>query len=266
MRNSTSSSKSGGSSHGSSGYSDHGVGGSETTSETTGETTSETSGTVSDSVTTITTTSGIAVYGSSGDDVLTGGTGDDFLDGAGGNDMLSGGEGDDTLAGGDNDTLEGGDGADIFCLDLGGGASGAEGGAEGGGGLEDSHGGHQAMRGGHHGGGSCDKTETVETPETVVTPETPTDGTAATLMVTISDFQDGDQIALQMPDLEPGVLSDSAFALSTDTLTADTRFIFDATSGVLSYDADGSGSVEAIEFATLTGVSSLSASDFLILG
>lgn len=259
MRNSTSSSKSGGSSHVSSGYSDHGVGGSETTSETT----SETSGNVSDSVTTITTTSGIAVYGSSGDDVLTGGTGDDFLDGAGGNDMLSGGEGDDTLAGGDNDTLEGGDGADIFCLDLNGGASGAEGGAEGGGGLEDSHGGHQAMRGGHHGGGSCDKTETVETETETAEPA---ELSAATLMVTISDFQDGDQIAIQLHDIEAGALSDSAFALSTDTLTADTRFIFDATSGVLSYDADGSGSVEAIEFATLTGVSSLSASDFLILG
>ncbi len=61
------------------------------------------------------TTSGIAIAGGGGDDVVTGGSGDDQLYGNHGSDTLSGGAGDDELLGGqDNDTLSGGKGDDTL--------------------------------------------------------------------------------------------------------------------------------------------------------
>jgi Ca2+-binding RTX toxin-like protein len=41
--------------------------------------------------------------------------------------------------------------------------------------------------------------------------------------------------------------------------------IFNTATGALFYDADGSGKSIAVQFATLTGVSDLSASDFWIV-
>ena len=51
----------------------------------------------------------------------------------------------------------------------------------------------------------------------------------------------------------------------TEALEADDFLIFDAGSGKLYYDADGSGAGEAQQIALLDGVTTLSEADFLIL-
>ena len=52
--------------------------------------------------------------------------------------------------------------------------------------------------------------------------------------------------------LSLGSLSDGAFCLSTEAITADSRIIYNSTSGVLSYDADGSGFASSIDFARIS--------------
>lgn len=60
-----------------------------------------------------------------------------------------------------------------------------------------------------------------------------------------------------------GSLASTAF--TTGAETAATRFVYDTTTGFVSYDADGSGSGAAVHFATLTGHPSVTAADFLIV-
>jgi Ca2+-binding RTX toxin-like protein len=89
-----------------------------------------------------------------------------------------------------------------------------------------------------------------------------TGATASCGIDTITDFASGiDQIAVHIQGASTGTLSSTAFALSTETATTSTRFLFDANSGVLSYDADGSGSGAAIDIATLDGLPNITASD-----
>jgi len=58
---------------------------------------------------------GIALAGGAGDDILVSGSGDSYLGGGDGDDDLTGGAGNDTLDGGaGNDVMHGGDGNDIF--------------------------------------------------------------------------------------------------------------------------------------------------------
>ncbi|WP_245584656.1 hypothetical protein [Salipiger mucosus] len=60
------------------------------------------------------------LLGGGGQDLLEGGAGDDTLDGEADPDTLAGGTGDDWLLGFDGDELTGGDGADVFNVQLGG--------------------------------------------------------------------------------------------------------------------------------------------------
>jgi Ca2+-binding RTX toxin-like protein len=65
-----------------------------------------------------------------------------------------------------------------------------------------------------------------------------------------------------------GYLSEAAFYTSADALKGhdnDDRIIFNSATGALYYDADGSGKGAAVQFATLIGVTDLSAADFLIV-
>ncbi len=63
-----------------------------------------------------------------------------------------------------------------------------------------------------------------------------------------------------------GTLSSANFLASADALAADANdfVLYDTDSGALYYDADGSGAAAATQFATLIGVSSLSAADFMV--
>jgi Ca2+-binding RTX toxin-like protein len=59
-----------------------------------------------------------------------------------------------------------------------------------------------------------------------------------------------------------GAFHRSAAGVSHDT---DDRIIYDTDSGALSYDADGTGQVAAIQFARLSKNLNVSAADFIII-
>ncbi|AXC50731.1 hemolysin [Paracoccus suum] len=88
----------------------------------------------------------------------------------------------------------------------------------------------------------------------------------------ITDFNVADdQIMLDdliFTEIGPeGILRFGAFHASSSGTAqdADDRILFDTDNGVLSYDADGTGEIEAIQFARLTGGLSLSERDFIII-
>jgi Ca2+-binding RTX toxin-like protein len=65
--------------------------------------------------------------------------------------------------------------------------------------------------------------------------------------------------------LSLGSLFDSAFGLSTATISADSRIIYNSTSGMISYDADGRGSAESIAFAQVSPGLGIDSSSFLVV-
>jgi len=166
-------------------------------------------------------------YGNRAADVLYGNLGSDTLFGGQGNDVLFGGQGSDLLAGNlDADALYGNLGNDTL---------------DGGAGADTLAGGDGAD---------------------VFRITAPADGGDV-----ITDFQAGvDTIAVASPNfgnLAAGTLSAASFALDNPT-TADTRFVFNTTTGALTYDADGNGAGAAVTIATLN-VRTLGASDILVL-
>ncbi|AUW57637.1 hypothetical protein C1T17_05500 [Sphingobium sp. SCG-1] len=62
-----------------------------------------------------------------------------------------------------------------------------------------------------------------------------------------------------------GHLNDGYFAVGKAAMTADQHLIYNSSTGVLSYDADGSGSGAAVQIATLSSGLNLTAHDFLII-
>jgi Ca2+-binding RTX toxin-like protein len=66
-------------------------------------------------------------------------------------------------------------------------------------------------------------------------------------------------------NLSLGSLSDSAFGLGTAVITADSRIIYNNASGILSYDADGSGSATSIAFAQFSPGLGIDSSNFQIV-
>ncbi len=100
---------------------------------------------------------------------------------------------------------------------------------------------------------------------------------ATTNVDTMVSFQLGmDKIVLENAvftalGVATGALSDAQFALTTETLGAADRIIYNAATGALFYDRDGSGTAVAVQFANVVGnivgqgVAGLSASDFLII-
>jgi Ca2+-binding RTX toxin-like protein len=82
---------------------------------------------------------------------------------------------------------------------------------------------------------------------------------------TITDFSSGDHIALSAAGFELESVDDFAFALTSDPLMETPTAIYNATSGNLSWDSDGSGDIAAVYFATLSGAPALSQNDFLVV-
>jgi len=95
---------------------------------------------------------------------------------------------------------------------------------------------------------------------------------ATTNVDTITDFVSGaDKIELSKSVFTKlsalGALNADDFKLATPTLDASDRIIYDQKTGILSYDADGSGAGAAVEFA-IVGISThptLVSADFVIV-
>lgn len=171
--------------------------------------------------------------GRGGADTLLGGDGKDTLIGGAGNDRLDGGSGNDNLKGdGGKDTLIGGTGNDR--LDGGAGNDNLKGGT----GLD------LFRFGSALGSGNRD---------------------------TVGDFNAADDTielenALFAKLTATGTLGAAYFRASGTGLAADGNdyILYNTTTGVLCYDADGSGAGAALQFATLTGVPTLTCADFVV--
>lgn len=167
------------------------------------------------------------VNGGSGNDTVFGGSGSDELNGGRGSDQLDGGRGRDSVDGGSGDDLvNGGRGTDVLT------------------------------------GGTGDDAFVFDS------------RLSSSNVDTITDFDtDDDTIVLStwvFKELIPalGGLSDDQFhAAAGATGGADEfdRIIYDTTTGSLYYDADGSGSKDAVRFAVVDGSPTLTTEDFVIV-
>lgn len=81
----------------------------------------------------------------------------------------------------------------------------------------------------------------------------------------ITDFTRGEdtiQLSSKIFKALGATVATEEITMSTEGLAKQAYIIFDALTHTLSYDADGSGKVAAVAFAVLTGVDTISASDF----
>ena len=166
----------------------------------------------------------INATGNTLNNIIAGNAGANVLDGAGGNDSLHGAAG--------NDTLNGGAGNDTL--------NGADG--------------NDTIIGGL--GGDIFRFDSAL-------------NTAANRDV-ITDFSlaQGDRIQLENAVFTAltttGPLAVSAFVIGASASTASQRVLFNAVSGVLSYDSDGNGALAAVDFAKLTPGLALTNTSFSI--
>ena len=173
------------------------------------------------------------IKGNDGGDLINGGKGTDTLKGGNGEDEIYGAKGHDMLFGGnDDDQLFGGSAADT--LD---------------GGL-----GNDILTGGKGFDTfvfdtALSATNNVDT----ITDMTP-GGDAIDLSKSIFNALPG-----------KGVLKKSAFEIGSSASSTDVRIVYDDSDGKLYYDADGSGSADQIQFATLSTGLSLSNTDFFVI-
>jgi VCBS repeat-containing protein len=170
------------------------------------------------------------LFGGDGTDQLSGEAGNDALYGENGNDQLTGGDGDDSLDGsGGDDTLSGGIGQDYLS-----------------GGL-----GADVMTGGA-GADLFDIQSDSQGPDV------------------ITDFSGGlDKIRIWESGFGGGLTNGGSVSLvsgSNPTASqASGQFLYDTDDGSLFWDADGTGSGDAVLVATFTSIPSLEASDFIVI-
>jgi Ca2+-binding RTX toxin-like protein len=83
------------------------------------------------------------------------------------------------------------------------------------------------------------------------------------------DFEAGVDVLVldsyQFAGLSGGSLSENSFVVGTAAADADDFIIYDDATGALYFDVDGNGGGAAVQFAQLTTLPTLAASDFLIL-
>ena len=203
------------------------------------------------------------VTGTAFADTISGGVGADVIDGGAGNDTIYGGDGADNIKGGaGNDTITGDIGADVIT-----GGDGAD--------VIDGGGDADIITG----GAGADKITGGAGPDRIVYSALATEGGD-----TITDFTTSDEDILQFSSADligvNGFTSYAgagiAFALSGGQKVqfvvatggalvasdAQAAFLFDTVTGVLAFDADGTGAGAAITIATLTGVANLGVADF----
>ncbi len=185
-----------------------------------------------------------ALYGGGGNDTLNGGSGNDVLNGGAGNDSLNGGSGNDSISGLDgndiligdsgNDTLDGGSGNDTF----------------------DGGDGNDTLTGGTG-------NDTFQFSKLL----------GQNNIDVIADFQSGSDKIELLASLFANVRgSDSVFnasdiligaGVTKGTVGGNEHLIFNTANKALYYDADGGGAGAGLQFATLTGITTLSHTDFI---
>lgn len=92
---------------------------------------------------------------------------------------------------------------------------------------------------------------------------------AKTNVDVIRDFNEREDV-IRLNDsvytgLKSGQLSPDSFVIGTQAGDANDRIVYDESTGSLFYDADGSGSMEAIQFAQVNAALTLTASHFFII-
>jgi Ca2+-binding RTX toxin-like protein len=210
-----------------------------------------------------------------GNDILSGNAGNDILNGGAGADRLSGSSGSDTasyagasagvIASLANTSINSGDAAgDTYAsienvtgssfddLVYGNGTTNA---IDGGGGNDIIKGydGNDTLTGGV-GNDIFVFNSTLDTTRNV---DTITDFSVADDTIWLDDYA--------FAALTPGALSAGAFTVGSAAADASDRVIYNATTGALSYDADGTGAAAAIKFATLGTGLALTHQDFLVI-
>lgn len=195
--------------------------------------------------------------GGAGNDSLGGDEGNDDLFGGAGNDSLGGDEGRDTLIGNDgNDSLLANEGSDTLIGGAGNDALLANEGRDTliGGIGDDSFFGNEANDR-LTGGAGADR----------FTYNFPSEG-----IDVITDFVAEDSIQVSATGFGGGLtagfaISAEQFRLGASALDSNDRFIYNNSNGALSFDVDGVGLVEQVQFATLTGIPTISAADIVVI-
>ena len=86
---------------------------------------------------------------------------------------------------------------------------------------------------------------------------------------TLFDFSAADDtIALDdavFGGLSPGALPAGAFVVGGAAQDLDDRIVYNAATGQLFFDADGSGAGAAVHFATLQGAPAITSADFMVI-
>ncbi|WP_192384949.1 calcium-binding protein [Mesorhizobium silamurunense] len=196
-------------------------------------------------------TSSDEIYGERGNDRIAGFSGGDYLDGGGGDDVLISENGADALVGGaGNDRLSSGDGDDYLIGDEG----------------------DDVLAGGDgddmiEGGSGNDRLEGGSGNDRFVF-NSPLD--ASSNVDTIADYSPANDSLLLASSvftaLAAGPLPEDALHAGTAAARETDRIIYDAGSGWLTYDADGTGAQAAVHFATISPGLALSSADFSISG
>ncbi|HET9637740.1 MAG TPA: Ig-like domain-containing protein [Allosphingosinicella sp.] len=186
--------------------------------------------------------------GNGGDDIVAGGNDDDFIVGEGGGDQLSGDAGNDILFGQDgNDAILGGDGDDSL----------------------DGNDGDDTLGGGsgqdYLSGGAGSDVMTGGADADLFDLQSASDGPDE-----ITDFASGsDKIRIWESGFGGGLSPGNPVSLvsgSAPTATEEFgQFLYDTDDGSLFWDADGTGSGDAVLIATFTSVPALDASDFFVI-
>ncbi|MGF9759576.1 glycosyl hydrolase family 28-related protein [Microvirga sp. 0TCS3.31] len=210
------------------------------------------------------------VYGDSGDDRVTGNIGNDRVDGGSGNDYANGGSGNDKVygnagldrvyGGSGHDTVDGGSGNDWVYGDSGNDR------VYGGSGDDVVNGGAGNDR--LYGGGGSDAFVFNAKLGTSTSDRKVSFDTVVDFNVRSDSFLLDNAVFRKLGSgtlANPTELNQESFVSGTKARERDDYLIYNKKTGVLSYDADGSGSKEAVEFAQLSKNLKLTHKDFFII-
>ncbi|MGF9759707.1 right-handed parallel beta-helix repeat-containing protein [Microvirga sp. 0TCS3.31] len=210
------------------------------------------------------------VYGDSGDDRVTGNTGNDYVHAGSGNDYANGGSGNDKVygstgldrvyGGSGHDTVDGGSGDDWVYGDSGNDR------VYGGTGNDVVNGGAGNDR--LYGGSGSDAFVFNAKLGTASSDRKVSFDTIVDFKVRDDSFLLDNAVFKKLGSgtlANPTELDTEFFTIGTKAREKDDYLIYNKKTGVLSYDADGSGSKEAVEFAQLSKNLKLTHKDFFII-